>query len=81
MKSFENVLIFILIASGMAASDIRLYKRIGRKELVVYALAAMPALYLGFIFMLNVPWPNLTDLLQLVFGKPALWIGSLIKPQ
>jgi len=81
MSPVERVWILLLLAGGMAASDIRVYKEIDRKELMIYGLATLPLLYFGGIYMLDVTGLNLTDLMQLVFGKPSMWIGSLIKPQ
>jgi len=79
MSPYERAWIFFLLAGGMAASDFRIYPKINRKELFIYGLAALPFLYLGFLFMFDLSGLNLTDLLKLVFGKPAMWIGSLMK--
>ncbi|MFC4597818.1 hypothetical protein [Cohnella hongkongensis] len=66
-KTALSLLFFFVVLMGDAS---RLSK-LKRKEALPYAAFLIAALYLMVIFIGELPWPNLTDLLQAVYGWPT----------
>lgn len=68
------------IIFGLLAFDLRArYRRFGRAETTVYAVAALFALYCAGDYIAGNRWPNLDDLVQAWLIPPARAIDALLR--
>ncbi|MBP1991119.1 hypothetical protein [Paenibacillus eucommiae] len=75
----EKIIVVLLLFACMLAGDGRRLKHMSRKEVAGYAVVILPAVYLALIFLFNTTWPNLTDLLRMMYGQPAGQLVELIE--
>ncbi|WP_168122850.1 hypothetical protein [Paenibacillus sp. HB172176] len=73
-----RLLCLILLLILLLARDIRGFKKSARRERIVYAALWLPLLYLGLLFVAELPWPNLNTIFDL-FAKPASRIVQWLK--
>lgn len=76
---FERIGVIGLLFVIQAVWERRLWKSMSAKEVAGYALLMLPVAYLAAFFVSGQDWPNYTDLLQYVFGKPANRIVDALK--
>jgi hypothetical protein len=64
---------------GILFYDVPKLKLSKSRERIVYGMLFIPTLYLSLIYMLDLGWPNLNDLVHFFFSKPAHQIVDAIK--
>lgn len=68
-----SIVAFILLCDRAAL------RQAGRRTLLVYCLLFLPAAYLGLLFVTELPWPNLDELLRYLFGGAANQFVAFLK--
>jgi hypothetical protein len=74
-----KAMFLLLMYITIFAADWRKLKQIGKKEWIVYGLAIAGIVYLSFDFILEQQWPNLNDLIDFLFEKPAKAVYAYFK--
>jgi hypothetical protein len=59
--------------------DIPKLKQTNHRERIVYGTLIFPIIYLSLIFVLDLAWPSLDELIHFFFSKPAQQIVEAIK--
>ncbi|WP_028560426.1 hypothetical protein [Paenibacillus pinihumi] len=60
----------------MLLSDKSALSKADKHARIIYAILMLPVLYLGILFVTEVRWPNLDELLRYLFSGPAQAIIS-----
>lgn len=67
------IVVFILVCDRSSL------RQAERRTLLVYSLLFLPAAYLGLLFVTELPWPNLDELLRYLFGGLANQFVTFLK--
>jgi hypothetical protein len=59
--------------------DVPKLKQTNRRERIVYGMLVIPTIYLSLIFVIDLAWPSLDELVHYFFLKPAQQIVEAIK--
>jgi hypothetical protein len=64
---------------GILFYDVPKLKRTNRQERIVYGILVIPIIYLSLIYVMDLTWPTLDELVHFFFSKPAQQIVEAIK--
>jgi len=67
----------LILAIAMLIHDIPTYKTATKRERIIYAWMLVPIIYLTFLFVTSVPWPNLDTLMNLFQGPAGRFVHWL----
>ncbi|MCU6708761.1 hypothetical protein M6D81_08520 [Paenibacillus sp. J5C_2022] len=73
----DKLICILLLIAAVLVSDIPAYREAYRKERIVYGVLWVPLLYLNFLFITDLPWPNLDMLIDLFAGPAAQFVHWL----
>ncbi|MBT2738989.1 hypothetical protein [Bacillus sp. ISL-7] len=76
---FEKTVFLVIVCLGILFCDAPKLKQSNRRDRIVYGLLALPILYLSGVYVLDLAWPNLDELVHFLFSKPAHKIVEAIK--
>ncbi|MBJ6361457.1 hypothetical protein ACFOQM_09190 [Paenibacillus sp. GCM10012307] len=65
---FTMLLVTIVLMFLSDKSDL---SKSGRHARIIYAMLMLPVLYLGIVFVTELRWPNLDELLRYLFSGPV----------
>ncbi|XID94627.1 hypothetical protein ACF3MZ_08995 [Paenibacillaceae bacterium WGS1546] len=75
---FEKTIVVLIGLAAVFLGDMDRYRQMRPKAGIGYGLLLASALYLSLIFMFDLPWPNLTDVLRTAYGWAAMrWVDWL----
>jgi len=74
-----KLMFLLLMYITIFAADWRKLKKTGSKERIVFGLTMAGIVYLSFDFILEQQWPNLNDLIEFIFEKPAEAVYAYFK--
>ncbi|GAA3405953.1 hypothetical protein ACFFNY_26000 [Paenibacillus hodogayensis] len=74
-----KVAFLLLLVAVMLIHDLPRWGRTGRRDRLAYAALMLPMLYLGFLYVTDVPWPNLDEAIDYIFGEPARRLVESLK--
>ncbi|MCP3743949.1 MULTISPECIES: hypothetical protein [Paenibacillus] len=57
--------------AAMLITDIPKWKRTNRRARILYLSLMLPIAYLGLLYITNLPWPNLDELIDFFLLAPA----------
>lgn len=74
-----KIIFLLLIYIALLAYDGAGLKRAAFRDRLVYGALLIPALYLSLLYAADKQWPNLDDLIRLLFAEPAKLIVETVK--
>lgn len=69
----------LFIYTAVLGLDFRAWKQAARKDRLVYGILLATSVYLSVLYLAKPAWPNLDQLLKLVFAEPAERFIKLLK--
>ncbi|MBT2725194.1 hypothetical protein [Bacillus sp. ISL-46] len=76
---FEKTVFLVIVYLGILFYDVPKLKQSNRRERIVYGLLTLPILYLSGVYVFDLSWPSLDELVHFFFSKPAHKIVEAIK--
>jgi hypothetical protein len=64
---------------GILIYNVPKLKQTNRRDRIVYGMLVIPTIYLSLIFVMDIAWPSLDELVHFFFLKPAQQIVEAIK--
>ncbi|WP_199614763.1 hypothetical protein [Paenibacillus alkalitolerans] len=75
----QNILLLLMVYTAIFLHDGPKLRNSGGKEKIAYGLLIAYSLYMSVIFALELPWPNVDDLIHFVLEPPAKRIVETVK--
>jgi hypothetical protein len=75
----EKILFLVVVLLGMLLYDVPNLKQNRRRERIVYGLLMIPIFYLSIIYVMDLNWPTLDEMVNFFFLKPGQKIVDSIK--
>lgn len=72
-------ILLLLIYATVSAADFRRLRKLGRRELTVYAAVLLISLYLGISYVFELKWPFLGEAADVLIGAWARAIFDYLK--
>ncbi|MBT2743484.1 hypothetical protein [Bacillus sp. ISL-77] len=76
---FEKTVFLVIVCLCILFYDVPKLKQSNRRERIVYGILTLPILYLSVVYVLDLAWPSLDELVHFFFSKPAHKIVEAIK--
>lgn len=76
----EKILVLVILYLGMLLYDVPKLKQKNRRERISYGMLMIPIMYLSLVYVMDLAWPTLDELVHFFFAKPAQQIVEAIKP-
>jgi hypothetical protein len=75
----EKIIVLSIIYMAILANDVPKLKENSKFEYMTYGLLMLISVYLGLDYVLELHWPNLTNLVHALLGRPAKHIFDLLQ--
>lgn|GEM_PF-1274340 len=75
----EKCIVLIILYAALLAYDIPKWKQYTRKERRAYIGIMLVSVYLSIIYLTELPWPNLIDLIHALTQQPVEQIMNHIR--
>jgi hypothetical protein len=75
----EKIIFLVIVYMGVFIYDIPKLIKKRRQERIVYGMLMVPIIYLSIVFVIDLPWPTLDELINFFLLKPAQQIVDSIK--
>ncbi len=75
----EKILFLVIVYLGMLLHDIPKLKQKNRRERISYGMLMVPVMYLSLVYVMDLAWPTLDELVRFFVSKPAQQIVEAIK--
>lgn len=75
----EKIFVLVIIYMGVLIYEFPNFKKTNRRERIVYGMLVIPTIYLSLIFVMDLSWPSLDELVHYFLLKPAQQIVEAIK--
>jgi hypothetical protein len=79
LKMVERIIVVLLMYTVLFSYDLSRLKKQPKKAKYVYTIIIALSLYVGLDFIFKTDWPNIVDLVNVVFLKPAELIVEYLK--
>lgn len=76
---FEKILFLSIVYLGILLYDVPKLKQKNRRERISYGALTIPIIYLSLVYVMDLAWPTLDELVHFFFSKPAQQIVAAIK--
>lgn len=76
---FEKILFLVIIYLGILLYDFPKLKQKNHRERISYGMLMLPIIYLSLVYVMDLSWPTLDELVHFFFSKPAQQIVTAIK--
>ncbi|AJY73539.1 hypothetical protein [Paenibacillus beijingensis] len=74
-----SIVYLLLLFTAMVAYDFSKWKQACLRDRLAYGALILPMLYLGILYVTEMPWPNLDELVHFFFAEPAKRIVETVK--
>jgi Kef-type K+ transport system membrane component KefB len=75
----ERIIVVLLMYTVLFSYDLSRLKKQQKKARYIYTIIVALSLYVGLDFIFEADWPNIIDLVNVVFLKPAELIIEYLK--
>jgi len=75
----EKIIFLVIVYTGILIFDIPKLKQKKLNERIIYGLLMTPVFYLSIVYVMDLTWPTLDELINFFLLKPAQQIVDSIK--